>query len=224
MSLAEALRAVGTAEGELAAVQREAAGADDEPSGDEMAEAVSEAEAAVERVRQRLELVRLRHDTQQHHRNIVEYQTIARILGPKGVRATAMQESMVSLDGVLETIAKVTGWPRVALDRTYAVSIGKRTLLKVAGESARLRTQWSLQIAIARCKREPIVILDEADTLDHGNMVGLKTLLDALCGRPQPPSFLVCGTNFDMDEFNSPGPNHQLRDGRLGPARGEALP
>ena len=212
-------RAVGVAEGELAAIRRQAAGADDEPTGD-MAEAVEAAEAAVERARACRDLVALRADTQQHHQDIVEYQMIARILGPKGVRATAMQEAMNSLDGVLETIAKITAWPRVALDRSFAVSIGKRTVMKVCAESERLRAQWSLQIAIARCKRETVVILDAADHLDADNLEGLKRLLDALCGRPQPPAFMVCGTNFDMGEFNPAGPNHMLRDGKLGPSLG----
>ena len=146
---------------------------------------------------------------------MIDYTLIAKILGPKGVRATATERSMKQMDNVLATIATVTRWPRVALDRHYAVSIGNRSFLRVCAEREQLRAQYALQIAIARCKREPVVVLDRVDHLDTDNQPTLFSLLHALCRRPDPPAFLVCGTDLDFRHLNPDGRNHRIDDGVL---------
>ncbi|MCY4471142.1 MAG: hypothetical protein OXC08_20695 [Thiotrichales bacterium] len=184
----------------------------------EMVEAEADADRAVETARRHAELVDKRFDARAHHENVIAYQTVAQVLGPRGVRAQAVETAIEAFDRVLETIATVTGWPRVALDRGYAISIGDDRIVSLAAESAQLRAQWCLQIAIARAKREPAVILDAADHLDAENMTGLQNLIAALCARPQPSAFLVCGTavpHFDVTEFNPGGLNYRLDDGTL---------
>ena len=180
-----------------------------------MAEAVADAEREVEIKRKDHELVVGRFQARQSHVNTVEYLLIAKILGPKGVRATTMQTALQRLDKVLARIADITGWPRVALDKTYAVTIGGRTFLRVCAESEQLVAQYSLQISIARCMREPFVIFDRVDDLDSEHRAGLMKLLAALCSRPEPPAFLICGTEIDFAAFNPDGPNYLMQDGSL---------
>ena len=182
---------------------------------EEMMNAQVEAETNVERVRTQRKMVSLRLDAQAAHKNIIAYQTIAQILGPRGIRAQCVEEAMGKFHGVLTTIAAVTGWPEVKLDRHYSVSIGERSLLRLCAESERLRAQWSLQIAIARVLREPVVILDAADHLDYGNLAALRALLTTLAGRPKPPAFLVCATEMETHNWNPDGLNYALDDGTL---------
>ena len=121
---------------------------------------------------------------------------------------------MESFRGVLRAVARVTGWPAVGLDQHYTVSIGERPMLRLCSESERLRAQWSLQIALARVCKDPVVILDAADHLDQSNMAALRRLLATLCDRAEPLAFLVCGTEIDLDAWNPDGLNYTLEDGR----------
>ena len=186
---------------------------------DEMLDEQARCARELERVTEHRRLVGRRFEAREQHENIVAYQTIAQLLGPRGVRAQAVEEAMQQFDGVLGTISRVTGWPRVRLDRHYSVSIGERKILRLCAESERLRAQWCLQIALVRVRREPVAILDAADHLDTSNLTGLGQLLDALCARKNPPAFLVCGTELDHEVINRSGPNYQLVDGVLGEMR-----
>lgn len=180
---------------------------------DEMLERQAATERELERAMKHERLVKERFDAREQHENIVAYQTIVDVLGPRGVRAQSVEEQMRRFDTALGTIARVTGWPRVALDRHYAVSIGERKILRLCAESERLRAQWCLQIALARTLREPVVVLDAADHLDVENMSGLARLLDALCQRPNPPAFVVCGTELDTQVIAPRGRVYKLDAG-----------
>lgn len=204
---------------ELETLQRLAAEADGKVARtEEMVDAQDEAERAVASAREHQDLVKKRFEAKQHHENVVAYTTIATLLGPRGIRAQAVEERMSAFDGVLERIHQVTTWPRVALDKQYNISIGDDKILKLAAESARLRAQWCLQIAISRVRREPVVILDAADHLDAENLAAMQDLLHVLRDRPQAPAFLVCGTNLDTASLNAGGLNYRLDGGRLQPA------
>ena len=212
-SHSDALQAWEASKMELAILVRNAKNAEATVESEEMVEAVREAEGEVERARKRNDLVARRTVAMEYHTNVVQYTLISDILGPKGVRATAMETRMASLDQTLESIGKVTGWPRIAVSRAYAVSIGKRTLLRVCSRSERLCAQYSLQIAISRCIRDPYVVLDDADTLVDGKFAGLRDLMAALKGRPSPPAFLVCGANLDVSTLNQDGLNYLIENG-----------
>ena len=212
-SNSDAFKAWEAAKMELAILVRNAANAEATVESEEMVEAVREAEGELERSRTRHDLVGRRTSAMEHHANVVQYTLISDILGPKGVRATAMETRMASLDQTLESIAKVTGWPRITVSRVYAVAIGKRTLLRVCSRSERLCAQYSLQIAVARCIRDTYVVLDDADTLVDGKFAGLRDLMAALRGRPNPPAFLVCGANLDVSTLNPDGLNYLIDNG-----------
>ena len=198
--------------GRIAELKLEAQHADKTPTEDN-SDAVYTAEQEVERLRDALDLIKKRSRAFRHHEDVIAYEAIVKTLGPKGVRATSMEKAMQRFDNTLNTISSVTGWPRVKVDRSYGISIGERTLLRVCAESERLRTQYSLQIAIARCQREPVVVLDGVDHLDADNRARLMKLLNTLCARPEPPSFLICGTDLDHREMNPAGINYKIRDG-----------
>ena len=209
----DALQARHSAQLEVAKLTSDAKNAEAEVKTEEMVEAVREAEADLEEAKARDSLVKRRVEAMKHHTNVVHYTLISEILGPKGVRATAMEAKMLQLDKTLDTVAKVTGWPKVAISRTYSVSIGKRQFLRACAKSERLCAQYSLQIAVARCLRDPFVVLDEADTLVDHMFAGLKNLMAALRARPDPPAFLVCGSNLDVAHLNQDGLNYVIENG-----------
>jgi len=146
------------------------------------------------------------------HRNIIAFLEIAEALGPKGVLVQAMQARLNKVDAVLERIAQITGWPRVELQSGYSPAIGGRTLLPVCGESGRWRAQSAPQIAVARCRMEPLVILDKVDDLDAENRKALKEVLDAINATKAAPAWLICGTGIERDEFD-PDRFYQVNNG-----------
>ena len=205
------------AEAEVRACVAEARNANEKVEDADHASAVVEAEESRNKAQRHLALVKARAEAKEHHENVITYTAIAEVVGPKGIRATVMEKAMKNVDGVLEKICTMTGWPRIKVDRTYAVSIAGRTLLRVTARSERLRAQYSLQIAVARCLRDPVVILDEADWLDQSTqqLAQLGNLLRTLCSRPNPPAFVVFGTDMDLAAFNQLGDNYMVTDGVL---------
>ena len=206
--------------GEIKQLQKIAAMASETPSDDNRDD-IDKLEQRIERTKKHLRLVQKRNQARLHHENIVAYNVIAKIVGPKGVRTTCMEEAMTKFDVLLETISAVSGWPRIAIDKTFAVSIDGRTFLRLCAETDRLRAQYTLQIAIARFIRSPVVILDGVDHLDDNNMFRLKDLLNTMCARPEPPAFMICGTELDLLQLNPKGINFQLSAGKLKPMQAE---
>ena len=204
------------AEVELAALRQTAKDADQTVMTPEMVRAVRDIEEKIDLALKHHRLVEQRFNAMDQHRNVVQYSLIAQILGPKGVRATAMEKAMSALDKTLATIARVTEWPRITIEGDYSVAIGGRTLLRVCGDSECLRAQYSLQIATARCLKDQYVVLDRADTLDDEGRRQLWDVLKALLKRPNAPGFLVCGTDLDLSSLTSEGQrNYRFDDGVL---------
>ena len=164
---------------------------------EEMQEALKDAEHVVDRKRKRYEHIKRHADAFAKHESIVEYLLIAEVLGPTGVRGQEMKEQMDLVDQVLDPVSQITGWPRVKLDSQYAVSIASRKLLRVCAESEQLRAQYSLQMAVARVKRDDVLILDKADHLDARECTRLRKVLRMMLSRADPPAVVVCGTDFD---------------------------
>lgn len=222
-AMADAAQARQTAQVEVVTLEQTMARADQGTvETEETQQAVAEGEAAVERKRTKLTKIRERFEAYGQHKSIVEYTLIADILGPKGVRAQAMKQSMDLLDAVLEPIHKIAAWPRVRVDSSYAISIDGRTLLRVCAKSEQLRAQYSLQIGVARVRRDPVIVLDEADILDQRERMRLRKLLETMLSRDEPPAVLVCGTDFDVDEW--PDAHRYVLDGMGSLNRVETLP
>ena len=149
----------------------------------------------IEDLRKQRDLVDKRLEAKGHHESVQAYEMIVKILGPKGIRAKAMETAMGNVDEFLTLIAKKTGWPRVQVDRNYNISIGKRASLRMCSESERWRGQVTLQIAITRMKRDPVIVLDRADILDPKGRDDLAALSSLVVGREDPPCIVVCSTS-----------------------------
>ena len=162
---------------------------------DHDAMALAEKEVAIARTR--LQQVRDRATARKHHLNILAYDEIVQILGPKGIRSTTMQEAMNKFRANLHRVHEITGWPEVELDNYYQVSIGGRTLLKVCSETERLRAQYAIQIALAMANKgvkNQVVVLDMVDHMTVDHQREMFTLLAKVCGTKSAPAFLLCGT------------------------------
>lgn len=165
-----------------------------ESVAEEDSDAVSEAEEAVERLVRQKGAVATRLNAHREHENVVSYTHIASLLGAKGVRAQAMKTMMGKLDQFLGVVADQTGWPRVKLALDYSVKIGHRSSARLCSESEKWRAQVSLQIAIARMKRDAAIIIDRGDILDDDARHELHALIDFLFERKDPPALLVAAT------------------------------
>ena len=195
---------------------KQAALADAEPTDDNR-RMIEEAEKRIDALKAKIELIEAREQAKQHHKNIIDYTVIADIVGPKGVRAVMMNENIEKFDEILETISTVTAWPRIELDKTYAVSIDGSTFLRLTAETDRLRAQYTLQIALARFTRSNAIILDAVDHLDDVNMFALSDLLTGVCSREDPPAVMICGTELDLYAINRNGLNYRIVNGKSTP-------
>ena len=176
-------------------MMRETAALADATATEDRTDEINAKNREIEDIRKQRDLVDKRLQAKGHHESVQAYEMIVRILGPKGIRAKAMETAMENIDAFLEFIAKKTGWPRVKVDRGYNVSIGKRASLRMCSESERWRGQATLQIAIARMKRDPVIVLDRADILDPKGRDDLAALGSLVVGREDPPCIVVCSTS-----------------------------
>ena len=166
----------------------------DETATEDRTEEIEGKNRQIEDLRKQRDLVSKRAEAQSHHEQVQAYTLIATILGPKGVRAKAMEVGMEKMDSFLGIVATTTGWPRVEVDRSYNVSIGKRATLRMCSESERWRGQTALQIAISRLMRDSVVVLDRSDVLDTDARQELVALGAFLAERKDPPAIILCAT------------------------------
>ena len=149
------------------------------------------AEQAIDDARRAVEMIDLDAKARQIHQNILSYSAIAVALGPRGIRAMAMSESMGQLQITLEDLSGSTSWPKVALDSTYAVSIDDFPG-PVCAASWKWRANVMIQAAIALMQGEPRIVADGADILDHKGFRQFIALCNWLAGKGVVP--VVCAT------------------------------
>ena len=166
-------------------------------------DAVGKIEENIQTIRDRIAMIKRREEAFKHHRDVMAYDEVVKILGPKGVRALAVSQNMGKFRKVLANVHKVTDWAEVEMDDSYNLSIGGRKFMEVCGETPRLRAQYAVQIAIAVGKGEPVVILDMVDHLQQVHQKTLNELLTRICKLETAPAFLICGTtgHFNPDLF-----------------------
>ena len=177
----------------LAMAKRDAALVDREVA-EEDNEAVAEATAATCRLNDQRNAVERRVNAHKEHDSVVSYTHIANLLGSKGVRAQAMKKMMDALDRFLGVVADQTGWPRVKLALDYSVKIGRRSSTRLCSESEKWRAQVSIQVAIARMKRDVAIVIDRSELLDDRGRDELRTLVGFLFSREEPPALLIAAT------------------------------
>ena len=162
-----------------------------------------------------VELIQKREQARSYHEDILAYNAIIHALGPKGVRSTMMKKAMDEFTAYVARINEVTDWPLVELDSGYSVSIGGRKILRVCAASDRLRAQYTIQIAIALSQGEPVVILDEVDTLLPEHQEKLGRMLQLICRKSDAPAFLLCGAtgHFQPQLLESVARSYEVFDG-----------
>ena len=203
------------AQANLHAVEREARNAQATVRTAEMVEALDDAKRDCDRMRGRLECIADRARAQELHTNIVQYDMVAKLLAPNGVRADVMAGALKQVNDVLDKLASRVGWPTVEVGSKYGISIDKRRLLRMCSFSERLRAQYLLQIAIARCRKDPVVILDQVDTLEESGQSQLLELVSFLSVRKPDTAFILCGTRLGP-KWAKYAQLHDIEDGRMG--------
>ena len=181
----------------------------------EMVEALDDAKRDCDRMRGRLECIMDRSRAQELHTNIVQYDMVAKLLAPNGVRADVMAGALKQVNKVLDMLAERAGWPTVEVGSKYGISIDKRRLLRMCSFSERLRAQYLLQLAIARCRQDPVVILDQVDTLEESGRTRLLELVVFLSKLKRAPAFILCGTRLGS-HWGKHALLYDIEDGRMG--------
>ena len=177
---------------------------------DEDTRRAAEAEQTVDDCKAAVELINRKVGAQNENLNASNYASIAYTLGPKGIRSRAMQSQMASLTSSLRETEGVSGWPRVEVDTTYAVSIAGRPA-PVSAASEQWRAQFLLQCAIALVLGEQYVIADGADILDSVGLTQFVMLCDWLA--EQRVYAIACATG-SLGELPAAWRTVQVVDGR----------
>ena len=152
----------------------------------------AEAEQAVDDAKAATYLIESKTNARNAHISALSYDAIAKALGPQGIRARALQGPMDALERYLDTLADLSEWPQVRIDRTYEVKIGPR-YGKLSSESERWRANFMIQCAIALVKKEKRVVVDRADILDASSARQLWRLSERLVEMGVFP--IVCATH-----------------------------
>jgi len=133
-------------------------------------------------------------DAAQAHDNYVEYEAIAKLLGPAGARAGWMKERMDIVRKALERICEITDWLPITISEGYEVMSDGLPMAMVA-DNERRKCQWAVQVALCMTnKAARVVILDAADLLRGQHWKGLETLVERICARKKDLLVVVCAT------------------------------
>ena len=133
-------------------------------------------------------------DAQRHHENYVEYEEIAKLLGPTGARAKHMKQNMEKVRAALKSISAKTGWNEITITDTYEVMTGGFPAA-LTSENENKKCQWALQAALTMLdKNAHWLILDAADSLFNKSWDGLVGLCDALVAKRPDLYLVVCAT------------------------------
>lgn len=128
--------------------------------------------------------------------NIVQYDAICAILGPKGVRSTKIQEGLAAVRKILATINSATGWLALDIDRNFEVTSDGVSALTLS-KNETLKAAWALQIAVALLLGSKWVLLDDADTLKDESWDGLVNLIDRVAAKYTDLNILVFATSTE---------------------------
>lgn len=176
------------ADGELARVKTELAGAEQEretaraalrksreaierlqgaeTENAEAAAARQDASNAVEYAQQRFEAIERRAQAALTHRKILNTIKAAECFSPGGVRKTKLLERLADFNkGDLRNISELISSPPVRIDEDMVVWVGERRYRDMS-ESAKFRARIVLQLAWAMRDRSPIVVIDNDVDMD----------------------------------------------------------
>ena len=116
-------------------------------------------------------------DADAYHTSAEQFRWVETCFGPRGVRATAMEDGIQAMHDALLKVSAVSGWPKTTVDRQFHPHYNGRPVA-ACSTSERWRAQFSLQCAIAMMRGQSHVICDEAATLDETGWLQLTALAE----------------------------------------------
>ena len=108
---------------------------------------------------------------------VVGYSAAAEALGPDGIHAELVAESLDPVNQKLAEIAGLAGWPAVTIDAEMTIRAGGRRFGLLA-ESGQWRANAMLSVMIAAMSGSRFVMLDRVDVNSVQHRVKLLTWLD----------------------------------------------
>ena len=164
------------------------------------AQAVADAEAAVDRAKEQELMVRAVVAANDAHATAVRYGAAATALGPRGPRGAMIEKGLSRMVAGMAVIADVAGWPVVSVNAQGQVTVGERPV-ELCSESEQWRAQAAMQLTVAALDGSGLVVLDRADLLDDDGRRGLSAALDRVCAKTGI-TVVVCATGaptFDAE-------------------------
>ena len=139
-------------------------------------------------------------DAQRAHENYVEYDAIAALLGPTGVRAQHMKGHMDTVRKALLNISTKAGWLPITITDAYEPVTGGYPAA-LTSDNEKKKVQWAVQAALVLINPAARwVIFDAADLLRGRHWDGLCRLVDALTAKRKDLHVIVCATLTECPE------------------------
>ena len=180
--------------GEGTVLRKAAVLADAEPTEVD-ADARAAAENAVQNADRRLAAWKSMDAATKANSNVVEYEHLCRLLGPEGVRNKHVIEKLEKVNGILDKVMQITGWPRYRITPSYEILINGRPSSLPNSESAKLRGQWAIQLAFAVMQNAKWLVFDRCDVLRDDAWDGLLKLAAYWTERNLTTYLVLCSTS-----------------------------
>ena len=138
------------------------------------------------------------------HENYVEYERIAKLLGPAGARKEWMDSKMNLVKTALSNISKKAGWLPIEITSSYEITSDGMPI-SLAAENERRKAQWALQVAVAMLRKDnKWIVLDAADLLRGDSWNGLVNVVNAITAKRPDVTVVVCATESECPEGWNP--------------------
>ena len=186
-------------EAETAALEKQAEDAGKTAGAGNEAER-SALENAVSRSRRDISAFSACRRAAEAHENYVEYERIAKLLGPAGARKAAMDECVGKIRRCLESISGKAGWLPIGITPNYEITSGGHPV-QLAAENERRKAQWAIQTAVAMMRPESEwLLIDAADLLRGDSWNGLVRVVDAVTAKLPNLHAVVFATETETPE------------------------
>lgn len=144
------------------------------------AEDYARMQTTLEQARANIQAFEAKTNADRERDNVVELDTICKILSPTGARYDVLQEGIEKVKSLLASTAKLAGWKPITITDDFAVLINGISV-QTCADSEKMKAQFLLQLICALIKNAKCVVLDGADKLRNASWNGLVNVIDQLC-------------------------------------------
>jgi len=130
------------------------------------------------------------------HDNVVELDSMCKLLGPSGVRESLLKSKMGEIRGIVDNLCRQSGWSPIKISDDYSVTVGGQSVMFAAASEVS-KAKWALQIASALLLNDKCVLLDAADILRDESWDGLVKVVDILAAKRPELLVVVAATSTD---------------------------